>query len=96
MEILIPALVLAGLGFIMGTLIFLVDKFFHVEEDSHIDELTELLPGYNCGACGYPGCKEMAIALLNKESTPSDCKPMKEDQEIKVREYLDEYFANKK
>jgi electron transport complex protein RnfB len=95
MEILIPALVLSGLGFVMGSLIFLVDKFFHVEEDSHIPELKELLPGYDCGACGHPGCKEMAVALLNKESVPSDCKPMTKEQEAVVKDYLADYFADK-
>ncbi len=95
MNIIVPAAVLAGIGFILGYLIFLVDKFFHVEEDPHIDEVVELLPRYNCGACGYPGCKEMAISLLNKETKPEQCNPLKKEAEEVLRKYLDEYFAAK-
>ena len=67
MPILVPALVLSGIGFILGVLISIVSNVFYVEEDPSIEEVVELLPKYNCGACGYPGCKEMAIALLKNE-----------------------------
>ncbi len=95
MEILIPALVLAGVGFALGILISIVSKVFHVEEDPSIEEVVELLPRYNCGACGYPGCKEMAIALLNKETNPSLCKPLKKDDLPALQEYLKNHFENK-
>ncbi len=95
MNILIPAAVLAGIGFVLGYLIFLVDKFFHVEEDSHIEEVLDLLPRYNCGACGYPGCKEMAISLLAKETKPEQCNPLKKEAQEVLHKYLDEYFASK-
>lgn len=95
MEILLPALVLAGLGFVLGFMIFLVDKYFHVEEDKHIDEIVELLPRYNCGACGHPGCREMAIALMEKKNKPADCKPIQKDALAVLEEYLDNYFKEK-
>ncbi len=93
MEILIPALILAGIGFVMGTLIYIVGKVFYVEEDPAIDEVVELLPKYNCGACGYPGCKEMAQALLAKHVEPSQCKPMKKEDIPPLEAYLKAYFA---
>ncbi len=95
MDILLPALVLAGIGLILGILIFIVGKVFYVEEDPSIQEVVDILPRYNCGACGYPGCKEMAGALLNKESTPAQCKPMKKEQVEVLKEYLNKYFAEK-
>ncbi len=95
MAILTPALVLAGLGFVLGFLIFLVGKYFYVEEDNRIEGIVELLPKYNCGACGYPGCKEMAIGLLAKESKPMQCKPMKKDDADVLQKHLDELFAAK-
>lgn len=94
-NILIPAGVLAALGFILGILINFVSKVFYVEEDPAIEEVVELLPKYNCGACGHPGCKEMAISLLNKESVVTQCKPMKKDQAEVVKAYLKNYFENK-
>lgn len=94
-NILIPAGVLAVLGFGLGLLINLVSKVFYVEEDPIIDEVVELLPKYNCGACGHPGCKEMAIALLNKESKVVDCKPIKKDAAEVLKAFLKDHFANK-
>jgi electron transport complex protein RnfB len=95
MQIILPALVLAVLGFVLGLLINYVGKVFYVEEDPAIEDVVNLLPRYNCGACGYPGCKEMAIALLNKEIKPSGCKPIKKDAIPALQEYLDNYFKNK-
>ncbi|MFA5466757.1 MAG: (Fe-S)-binding protein [Candidatus Izemoplasmatales bacterium] len=96
MEILYAVLVLGGLGFGLGFLILLVDKYFHVEEDPSIDEVVELLPRYNCGACGYPGCKEMAIGLLKKEAKPDQCKPIKQEALAELRKYLDNHFNQNK
>ncbi|MGD9963878.1 MAG: (Fe-S)-binding protein [Candidatus Izemoplasmatales bacterium] len=95
LDIIIPALVLSVLGFLLGVLINFVAKVFYVEEDPSIEEVVDLLPRYNCGACGHPGCKEMAIALLNNENKPADCKPIKKDQIPVLQEYLNNYFKNK-
>lgn len=95
-DILLPALILAGIGFVLGLLIFVVSKAFHVEEDPSIDEVVQLLPKYNCGACGFPGCKEMAGALLGGEAKPNLCKPMKKEALPLLEEYLKNYFAEKK
>jgi len=94
-DILIPAGVLAGLGFILGILINVVAKAFYVEEDPSIAEVFELLPKYNCGACGHPGCKEMAISLLNKESKVTECRPIKKDAADVLQAYLNDYFEKK-
>ncbi len=95
MAILIPAIVLAGIGFILGVLISVVSKVFYVEEDPSIEEVVQLLPKYNCGACGFPGCKEMAIALLSNKAKPELCKPMKKDDLPLLKAYLKEYYAKK-
>lgn len=95
MQILLPALVLAGIGFVLGFLIFLVGKYFYVEEDNRIEGIVDLLPKYNCGACGYPGCKEMAIGLLAKEAKPAQCKPMKKDDADVLQKHLNELFSAK-
>lgn len=95
-DILMPALILAGIGFVLGILIFIVSKAFHVEEDPSIEEVVELLPRYNCGACGFPGCKEMASALLNNGAKPVLCKPLKKESLPALEEYLKNYFEAKK
>lgn len=94
-SIIVPAAVLAGIGFLLGLLINFVSKVFYVEEDPIIQEVAEMLPKYNCGACGYPGCKEMAIALLNKETTVDNCKPIKKDAADLLKAFLKQHFESK-
>lgn len=62
------------LGGALGALLAVSSKVFHVEVDTRIQDVTSLLPGYNCGACGYPGCAGLAEALVNKETDDFACK----------------------
>ncbi|MBQ1905036.1 MAG: ferredoxin, partial [Bacteroidales bacterium] len=48
--------ILAGLGFILALVLFLIAKKFKVEEDPRIDLVEKALPGANCGGCGFAGC----------------------------------------
>ena len=62
-EILIPILILAGLGLLAGLLLAIASAVMSVKTDETVAELTEALPGVNCGACGYSGCSAYAAAL---------------------------------
>jgi Na+-translocating ferredoxin:NAD+ oxidoreductase RNF subunit RnfB len=35
--------------------------------------VEEILPGANCGACGYAGCRAFAEAMVNGEMAPAGC-----------------------
>lgn len=59
-SVVVLGLVAAGAAVIL----FVVAKKFRVDEDPRIDEVTEMLPGANCGGCGYPGCRGLAEALV--------------------------------
>lgn len=95
MNILIPALVLGATGFVLGLLIYLVSKYFHVEEDQRLEKIIELLPRYNCGACGYPGCQGMAEALLAGKVKPALCKPIKKEDLVVLEAHMKEILAQK-
>ncbi len=47
-----------------ATILFFVAKKFRVDEDPRIDQVAALLPGANCGGCGFPGCRGLAEALV--------------------------------
>ncbi len=55
-EILIAVLIISGLGLIFGIGLSYAAKVFAVEVDERITQIREVLPGANCGACGYSGC----------------------------------------
>ena len=62
--ILIAVVALAVLGFVLALLLYLVSKRFAVKEDPRIGLVAEVLPGANCGGCGFPGCGGMAAACV--------------------------------
>ena len=62
--ILIAVAALAILGFVLALLLFGVSKRFAVKEDPRIGQVLEVLPGANCGGCGFPGCGGMAAACV--------------------------------
>jgi len=68
MTILYSILVLSSLGIIAGISLYFVAKKFNVIENPLIDEVEAMLPGANCGGCGYPGCRKFAAVLVDSES----------------------------
>jgi len=71
--ILIAALFMAGLGVILGGILALASRKLAVQEDPRIDEVEEMLPHANCGACGFPGCRPFAEAVVKGKAPPSKC-----------------------
>ena len=63
---------LAALCFVFASLLVLAHKKLHVDEDPRIDAAHQLLPQTNCGACGYPGCRAFAEALVGGDVLPDD------------------------
>ncbi len=61
--ILLSALIGAGIALLAGVVILLVFRFFSVESNPLQKELEDVLPGVNCGGCGYSGCAAYAAAL---------------------------------
>lgn len=61
-------LVLAAIGAAGALLLFVVSKKFEVKEDPRIGEINEILPGANCGGCGFPGCAAFAAACAKSDS----------------------------
>ncbi len=55
---------LCAVGGMAAVILYFVARRFKVEEDPRIDEIEEALPGANCGACGYPGCRAFAEACV--------------------------------
>lgn len=71
-----PIIVLAIMGILFAVALTLANKFLAVKEDTRIDEVEKLLPGVNCGACGMPGCRAFAEAVIKGEiNTLSRCRP---------------------
>lgn len=66
--ILIALLVLGLTGLLAALLLYLMAWKFKVEEDPRIDLVQEVLPGANCGGCGFAGCRALAEACVKADS----------------------------
>ena len=52
-EIIFAVLIISGLGLIFGIGLSYASKVFAVQVDVRVEQIREVLPGANCGACGY-------------------------------------------
>ncbi len=66
-------LVLGGLSFLFSVFLSFAARRLTVVEDPLIARIEELLPGTNCGACGFAGCHAVAELLAARRLEPDSC-----------------------
>ncbi|WP_455204718.1 RnfABCDGE type electron transport complex subunit B [Kaarinaea lacus] len=69
----IASLTTLGLG--LGVLLGIAAKKLKVDSDPMIEEIAEMLPGTQCGQCGFPGCGNAAEAIASGEAPVTVCPP---------------------
>jgi len=79
---------LGGITLVLASLLVLAHRRLHVEEDPRIDEVEEMLPHANCGACGQPGCRPFAEALVAGQVLPGKCTVGSEEDRARIAAYL--------
>ncbi len=68
--------ILAGLGLVLSLVLYLVAAKFKVEEDPRIDEVEKVMPGANCGGCGFAGCRAFADAAVKAPNLDNNYCPV--------------------
>ena len=76
-------ILMAGTGLVLGVVIGIFAKLFRVESDPRVDLVTELLPGANCGGCGFAGCRAFADAAVKAPDLDSMYCPVGGDNVMK-------------
>lgn len=66
---------MSALGLGLGLLLGVAARKFHVDTPPIVDEIEKTLPGTNCGACGYAGCRGAAEAMAEGTAPISLCTP---------------------
>jgi Na+-translocating ferredoxin:NAD+ oxidoreductase RNF subunit RnfB len=83
----ITLIVLAGLGIVFGVALAIVAARFVVKTDPKVEKVRDVLPGANCGACGFAGCMGYAEAVVgNPDVAVNLCAPGKSAVAEKVAE----------
>lgn len=71
--IIIAAVIVGVTGLIIGLLLGLAGEKFKIEVDEREQQVRELLPGNNCGGCGFAGCDALAKAIAGGQAPTNAC-----------------------
>ena len=63
------------LGIALGWMLGFAARYLRVESNPLHEEIQQMLPGVNCGQCGYPGCSGAAEALAAGKAAVTLCPP---------------------
>jgi electron transport complex protein RnfB len=66
---------LTSLGVILGLLLGFAARRLAVEGNALVEEIQAILPGSQCGQCGFPGCAGAAQALADGQAPVTLCPP---------------------
>lgn len=85
---LIAVFSLGGIGFLLGLGLSVAYLKLAVKVDEKIKDILEILPGVNCGACGFAGCEAYAEKLVKEEVETNLCAPGGEEVVLQIAEIL--------
>ena len=88
MSVIVAIAVLGGLTLLLAVMLVIANKKLYVYEDPRIDVVEGMLPHANCGACGYPGCRPFAEALVGGKILPGKCTVSSSEGVEAIAEYL--------
>ncbi len=72
-SIILAAVVVGCVGIILGLFLGFAGEKFKVEVDPKEEAILDVLPGNNCGGCGYAGCSGLAAAIAKGEAPVGQC-----------------------
>ncbi len=67
--------ILSVLGLLLGIGLSFAEKKLAVKKDERLEELEAIMPGANCGGCGFAGCNAYAEAVNSGRALPGLCQP---------------------
>ena len=85
---LIAVTTLGALTFLIATVLLFAHSKLRVDEDPRIEVVYELLPHTNCGACGLPGCRPFAEALVRGDVQPAQCTVSTDQEKDVIADFL--------
>jgi len=88
MNILYAVLVLSLTGGVLGLALAFAAKTFAVKKDERLETVISLLPGANCGGCGYAGCTTYAAKLVDGSAQVGGCPVSDETTTQKIADVL--------
>lgn len=85
----ISSICVGGIGLISALALALAEKYLNVPEDPRIARVTDLLPGANCGGCGFAGCADYARSIVLNYTACNLCPPGGSECAAAIANYLE-------
>lgn len=73
MGIILATAIIGVLGLFVGLFLGVAGIKFHVDVDEKEEAVLSVLPGNNCGGCGFAGCAALAAAIAKGEAPVNAC-----------------------
>lgn len=86
--IVVATLIVGGVGLFIGLFLGIAAIKFKVEVDEKEEAVLGVLPGNNCGGCGYAGCSGLAAAIAKGEAPVNGCPVGGEPVGAKIAEIM--------
>lgn len=86
--IIIAVVSMGAIGVFFAGFLAYASKKFAIEEDPRIAAILDVLPGANCGGCGYPGCANLAAAIVAGEVECNGCPVGAGDVGVRIAEIM--------
>lgn len=86
--VLISSAILLVLGILFGVMLGYFSKVMTINEDARIVKIAELLPGANCGACGFAGCANLAENLVKGKTSLEKCRQVSNGSAAEIAKIL--------
>jgi RnfABCDGE-type electron transport complex B subunit len=77
--IVFSVIILGAIGLFFSLVLAYLSSKLRVKQDPRVAKVIDLLPGLNCGACGYSGCAAYAQAVVNKPGAFKKCLAAEDD-----------------
>ena len=85
MTFVVGSLIALGvLALLLGVILAVASKVFHVNVNPRIEQVEELLPGANCGGCGLAGCSALAEHIVAGDASPAQCPVCNNDARAQI------------
>lgn len=81
-------IIITGIAFTFSIILVLLESSFKKEENVK-EQLEQLLPGYQCGGCGFGSCKGMVAAILKDGTAYQKCRPLKGEAQENLKQFLE-------
>lgn len=86
--VMVATAIVAGVGLFIGLFLGFAAKTFEVKQDEREILVRDLLPGANCGGCGYPGCDGLAAAIAKGEAPANACPVANREAHSQIAEVM--------